>query len=513
MSLEKITVTRKVKIGLYSAGLNTYWGQFPGLLDCLMEYNAFLEKRLSEFGEVYNIKMVDDDTKGKAAGEYFNEHNVDIVFSHSATYYTSSSVLPIHQINKAPVVVLNLQPTAAMAYDKTGTDRWLAQCVACPIPEVANAFNRAGIPYRAINGLLGLDYTPKFSLADEDTKDRPEAVKAWDEIKEWCQAAMVKQNLSHSRFGFLGGYYSGMLDMYSDLTMLQAQAGMHVEVLEMCDLEKCLRDVTDAEVEAKLNQIEEFFEISGDSPSDPIAKKPTKEQLEWSAKVAVAQEKMVKERKLDSISYYYHGQDNYYEEIQSGFIVGHSLLTAQGVACSGEGDIKTALAMKISDLLGVGGSFCEIVAADFDRDTMILGHDGPFHFAISDKKPILRGMGVYHGKRGSGISVEAKVRKGPITTLGVTQTVDGKLKMNISEGEAVDGPLLMNGNTMTHIKFAQKPAEYMDKWFAEAPTHHLALSVGHNASVFEKVAQLLNIPYSVFYDILWGCREIGQIPK
>lgn len=46
---------------------------------------------------------------------------------------------------------------------------------------------------------------------------------------------------------------------------------------------------------------------------------------------------------------------------------------------------------------------------------MILGHDGPFHFAISNGKPILRGMGVYHGKRGSGVSVEAKVRPGAVT--------------------------------------------------------------------------------------------------
>ncbi|MCP1102219.1 L-arabinose isomerase [Aequitasia blattaphilus] len=488
----------KVRIGLYSAGLNTYWGQFDGLYDCLMGYNKFIQRELEAYGEVFNFGMVDTEENGREAGEFFNRNNVDIVFSHSATYYTSATVLPIHQLNQAPVIVLNLQPAPEMNYEKTGTDRWLAQCVACPIPEIANAFNRAGIKYRAINGLLGLDYTPDFSFAEENTKDRPEAIKAWKEIGEWCKAAMVKRSLSHARFGFLGGYYSGMLDMYSDFTMLQAQTGMHIEVLEMCDLELYLRQVREEEIQEKLKEIHEFFQISGDSPSDPIAKKPTEEQLTWSAKVAVAQEKMVEDKNLDSISYYYHGQDNYYEEIQSGFIVGHSLLTAKGVACSGEGDIKTALAMKIADLLGTGGSFCEIVAADFNRDTMILGHDGPFHFKISKGKPILRGMGVYHGKRGSGVSVEAKVKQGPVTTIGITQKVNEKLHMNISEGEAIDAPILMNGNTSTHIKFADKPAEYMDKWFAEAPTHHLALSVGHNKELFKKVADIMDISYSVF---------------
>ncbi len=496
--LRKLKASRKARIGLYSAGLNTYWDQFEGLKDCLLEYNAFLQKRMTEFGEVYNFGLVDTEDRGREAGAYFNEHNVDIIFSHAATYYTSACLLPIHQMNKAPVIILNLQPAPEMAYEKTGTDRWLAQCVGCSIPEISNAFNRAGIKFCAINGLLGLDYTPKFAIADEITSKRPEAIKAWKEIEEWCLAAGVRRTLQYARFGFLGGYYSGMLDMYSDFTMLQAQTGIHIEVLEMCDLNTYLEKITKEEVVRKLAQMEDFFEISGDSPSDPIAKKPTKEQLEWSAKVAAAQEKMVLDRNLDSISYYYHGRNNYYESVQSGFIVGHSLLTAQGIACSGEGDIKTALAMKISDILGKGGSFCEIVAADFNRDTMILGHDGPFHFAISKGKPILRGMGIYHGKRGAGVSVEAKVRSGPVTTLGVTQTGDGKLKFNISEGEAIDAPILLNGNTSTHIRFAEKPADYMDRWFTNAPTHHLALSVGHNASLFMKVAKLMEIPYSIF---------------
>lgn len=497
-NFKKMKEPKKARIGVYSAGLHTYWEQFEGLYDCLMGYNKFIENRLTEFGDVFNFGMVDTEEKGREAGEYFNSQNVDIVFSHAATYYTSACVLPIHQINKAPVVILNLQPTPEMDYENTGTDRWLAQCVACPIPEISNAFQRSGIPFRAVNGLLGLDETPSFAKADEVTAERPEAIRAWTEIEEWCRAAAVKRTLMHARFGFLGGYYSGMLDMYSDFTMLSGQTGIDIEILEMSDLDAYLQCVTSQEIDEKRRQIESFFEISGDSPSDPIAKKPTEEQLLWSAQVAAAQEKMVKDKNLDSISYYYHGKDDHFEEVQSGFIVGFSLLNAQGIACSGEGDIKTALAMKIADICGKGGSFCEIVAADFNRDTMILGHDGPFHFAISNGKPILRGMGVYHGKRGSGVSVEAKVRPGAVTTLGVTQTADGRLKFNISEGEAMDAPILRNGNTSTHIRFSEKPAEYMDKWFAEAPTHHLALSVGHNAGLFIKIAKLMNIPYAVF---------------
>ena len=320
---------------------------------------------------------------------------------------------------------------------KTSTGEWLAHCGACPVPEVANAFNRAGIKYRQVNGLLGLDYTPEISVTDENTANRPEVIKAWQKIGEWVDAAKVKAALQYCRFGFLGNNYNGMLET-----------------------------VTEEEVAEKKKEIEEFFIISDDVSADPLVKKPTPEQLDWSARVAVAQEKLVKEYNLDGLAYYYHGAlGGDYEALQSGFIVGHSLLTAKGIPCAGEGDLKTCVA----------------------------GHDGPFHLAIANGKPLLRGLGVYHGKQGTGVSVEAKVRAGDITTLCCTQTIDGKMKFIITEAESTNAQIMTIGNTQTHVKFKKDPDSYMDEWFAEFPTHHFAMSVGHNASLFEKVADVLGI--------------------
>ncbi len=494
MLLQPIKPGKKARVGLYSVGLRAYWNQFPGLKERLTGYNRFVEKRISQWADVFNFGLVDTEMEGRRLGEWLNANNVDIVFCHAATYSTSSTVLPVHQICSAPVIILNLQPTDRINYEQTTTGEWLAHCGACPVPEFANAFERAGIPFRIINGLLGLDETPSISLTNEVTYGRPEALRAWKEIEEWAKAAAVPRTLRHSRFGFLGNTYSGMLDMYSDFTMIQAQTGLHVEILEMCDLNRMLQEVTESEVKEKLVQVHEMFQISGDSPSDPIAKKPTDEQLAWSCKVAAAQERMVREFDLDALTYYYHGAPGgEYERLQSGFIVGHSLLTARGIPCSGEGDMKTAVAMKICDILGTGGSYSEIVVVDYVDQTILLGHDGPFHIEISEGKPILRGMGLYHGKQGTGVSVEAKVKVGPVTTLGMTQTRDGKLKLIASEGESTNGPIMRIGNTQTPVRFREHPDAYMSKWFAEAPTHHCAMSIGHNASLFEKVGELMNI--------------------
>ncbi len=492
--LQPLSRPAKPRIGLYTVGLKAYWDQFHGLRERLIAYGEFIKTRMSEWGDVYFYGLVDDSASGRQAGEWFNERNVDIVFCHSGTYITSDSVLPVHLSCKAPAVLLNLQPTAQINYKKTTTGEWLANCGACPVPEITYACNRAGIDIQVINGLLGMPETYPGSLAEENTADRPESVLAWKEISEYIRAAGVKRMLKSSRFGFLGGNYSGMLDMYNDFTMYEAVFGLHVEILEMCDLAHVMNAVTPEEVAAKRAEIDRFFVLSDAPVADSIASIPTEEQLNWSATVAAAQERFVKERKLDALTYYYHGADNNeYEQIQSGFIVGHSLLTARSVPCAGEGDMKTDIAMKICDTLGVGGSYSEIVTVDYLNSTILLGHDGPFHIAIADGTPILRGMGVYHGKKGAGISVEAKVKNGPVTTLGLTQQRDGKFKFIISEGVATDEEIMTIGNTQTQVDFGVHPDRYMDKWFREAPPHHCSMSVGHNKELFLKVAKLLGV--------------------
>lgn len=494
--LSPLKPAKKPRIGLYSVGLRAYWEQFPGLRERLIGYGEHIARRLGAWAEVANFGLVDTEGEGRRAGEWLQAQNVDLVFCHAATYTTSSAVLPVHQICRAPVVVLNLQPTARIDYARSTTGEWLAHCNACAVPEFANTFNRAGLPFRVVNGLLGLDATPAISLADEVTHQRPEAVRAWRAIEGWARAAGVKRTLQHARFGFLGNTYSGMLDMYSDFTMVQAQTGLHVDVLEMSDLMRLLADVSERDIAAKRDEVRAMFEISGDSPADPIARRPTDEQMDWACRVAAAQERLVREFDLDALCYYVHGAPGAEDErVQAGSIVGHSLLTARGIPCAGEGDLKTAVAMKICDTLGVGGSYSEIVVVDYDDETILLGHDGPFHIAIAEGQPMLRGMGLYHGKQGSGVSVEAKVRAGPITTLNVTQTGDGRLKMISGEGEATAGPIMQIGNTQTPVRFREHPDAYMARWFAEAPTHHCAMAVGHNAARFAQVAELLGIAH------------------
>jgi L-arabinose isomerase len=481
------------RVGLYYVGLSAYWEQFPGLRDRLELYGAFVRDRIGAHAKVSDFGFVDSDQKALQAGEYFNRENIDLLVCYAATYAASAAHIAVPQICKRPVLVINLQPAERMDYARTSTAEWLAQCCACSVPEISNAFARCGIPFQVVSGLLGLSENLPGSISNECTAGHPAAVHAWQQIEEWVRAAGVQRALQHSRMGFLGHTYPGMLDMYSDFTLITAQTGMHVEVLELCDLARLEQEVNARDVAHKREEALRMFEVSRDSPSDPLARSPSEEQLVMACRTAVALQNLVGEYNLQGLTYYYRGRDdNPYQRLLQSAILGMSLLTAAGIPCAGEGDIKTGVAMKICDVLGVGGSYSEIVASDFVSQTILMGHDGPFHIGIADGKPLLRGLGLYHGKAGCGISVEAKMRQGPITSLGITQTRDGRLKMIASQGTSTGGEILHIGNTMTQVRFSKAPAQFMDEWFAIGPTHHFAMSVGHNAEQFRKVASLLN---------------------
>ncbi len=484
--------TSRGKVGLFGIGLAAYWPQFPGLRERLEGYQRIVAQRLGRYAEVIDAGLVDSAPLAAAAGESFARQAVDLVVCYVGTYATSSQVLPAVQRTHAPVLILNLQPVSALNYAHTSTGEWLANCCACCVPEISCAFARSRIEFHVVTGILGVE-NGRFG---ESPTDHPCSIAAWSEIGDWVRAAAVVDRLRNSRIGFLGHTYPGMLDMYSDFTQHTAQLGTHIEVLEMCDLAARVPAEDAAEVRAKREEAESVFEISQDSPSDPLAKKPTAEEMAWACRVAVALDRLVADYDLHGLAYYYRGLDgNEYERLGAGLILGCSLLTARGVPCSGEGDLKNCQAMKIMDLLDAGGSYTEFYAMDFDSDFLLMGHDGPFHLKIAEGRPILRGLGLYHGKRGYGVSVEAKVRHGPVTLLAMTQSADGQLKLLASRGQSIPGPTMAIGNTNSRIRFEQGMIDFVNRWCLTGPTHHCALGVGAVLPAIRHVAQLLHLPY------------------
>ena len=460
---------RKPRIGLVAGGLGTYWPQFPNLLPQLQESSRYVSERFAAMdAEVTDVGFISDAQEGAVAAETLRQADCDLIVMFLATYLTSSMMLPIAQRSDAPVLVIDLQPTERMDHASFDTGAWLAYCGQCPVPEMGNVFRRAGIPFRSVSGWLRQD-------------------SAWQRIGEWIAAAHVRAALRHARHGLMGHVYPGMLDVSTDLTLLPVTFGSHVEVLEFDDLRVRVEQVSDEEVAERMSLARQIFTLDDSVVED---------DFRWGAQVSVGLDRLADDFDLDSLAYYHRGLNGeQHERLGAGMILGASLLTARGIPATGEYELRTTVAQLATQVVGAGGSFCEIQALNFEDGVVEMGHDGPAHLAVSARDPLLRGLGIYHGKRGWGVSVEFDVQHGPVTLLGLGQDRDGSLSFIASEGTVVPGPLLEIGNTTSRVDFGRDPGEWVDAWSASGVGHHWSLSLGHRAGTYRAAASLLGIDF------------------
>ena len=472
------------RVGLVAVGHHTYWAQFEGLLDELMGKFDVLATRVERHGvEVVRFGMVDQAQAAYEVLPRIQAADLDLLLVDMVTYATSSTFGVLARELHLPIVLVALQPMAAMDYERGSTYMQLCNDDVCSVPEFTGVAIRLGRPPPPV--ILGTLHADPEAEAD---------------LAEWCQVAKVLHDLKRARIGLMGHVLEAMLDMHADPTAITAAFGSHVVLCEPDDILRHYRTADADAIEAKRRQILDFFDTP-DPQSDPITTRLTDTDLATAARVAVALDGFVAEKRLDGLAYYYEGEPGSdLRTVVTNLIVGNSLLGAAGFPMCGEYDLKTCLAMLILDRLEIGGSFAEFHPVDFTRDSVLVGHDGPHHLNIAAGRPVLRSLKKYHGKPGSGASVEFRIKEGPITMLGLGVKADGKLKFVIAEGESVRWPIPPTGNTNTHGRFKPNVRTFLKRWVAAGPTHHFALGIGHHARAVTRVADCLGIDAVVVTD-------------
>ncbi len=466
-------------VGIMSIALDTYWAQFPGLLEEMNRKSEALKNKLQKHQlEIHDFGMIDNALKAYDALPQIKAADLDVLFVDMVTYGTSATFGAIVREMQCPVVLVALQPMKAMDYARGTTFMQLCNDDFCSVPEFTGIAIRMGKPVADI--IVGT------------LEDDPEADAA---LSEWCRIAHVRHDLRKARIGHMGHVLEAMLDMQTDPTALTAAFGCHAV---QCEPDEILCEFTSLnadspEVREMSRRILEFSDTP-DPVSDPLTIKLTDADLLIASRAGVALEKFIARKKLDGFAYYYEAApDSEMRKLVTNFIVGNSLLTGAGFPMCGEFDIKTCIAMLIMDRMEIGGSFAEFHPVDFVRDTVLVGHDGPHHLNIADRKPVIRSLSKYHGKPGSGAGVEFNIQTGPITMLSIGVKADGTFKFIIAEGESMAGPIPPTGNTNTHGKFQPDVRTFLKRWSMEGPTHHFALGVGHHAATIAKIAASFGI--------------------
>lgn len=467
-------IQTKARIGVFAIAHGPYLPQFPKLVsefEC--QYKTF-KRSLPDTIEIIDGGIITTKELSQAAGDKFRAADVDLVIVQLLTYSASYNMLPAVRDVTVPVVLINLQKVRALDYDCTDIETWLGEGYACgAVGEMVADLERAGKRHAVITGLAG-------------GKDESVA----KEIDEWCRAAQVRRRFRDTNMAQIGRPYPGMMDLYIDETNLYHRMFLYTKQFDWEKMWAIADDVCDNElVRAKAQEILDTFDIEGGGSMEEV----------WEmAKYVAAFEKWVQEEQIGFIASHYDGfAQGKAGVLDSMLIPAFSMLIKQGVACAVEGDMKVAMAMSILKTISGTGQLAEMYSIDFNDDICIIGHSGSGDADISEKKPTMKIVTVFHGKIGGGYLTQFYPKLGDVTYLAITQDKDGNFKFVVAEGVNEEGKILKFGDTNMRTRFSCGAREFVNRWSEAGPTHHMAAAAGRHIDTVVKIAKIFNLPVDI----------------
>ena len=456
------------KIGVMYTGLKAYWPQFPEFLDIGAKMLERYMKRFEQVGEVVLEKFVDTPERAEEAGKRFVEEGIDILYILPFGYTTGMIIVPAVRALRPEIPVRLLVTHEDSTYDlKTAsTSDFLHHSGICCVPEYANILVRMRRKFKVITG----------PLKDE---------RFWTEIKRDAIGAAAAREFKKLNFAIIGAPYTNMTDMPGDDHKLLAATGKMFVRPEVEEFEVEYNKVTEDEIKNMNAQFRDFYAVE-DNVTD--------EHMYESAKIAVVYDKIIKQKyDISGYGYYWWGVSDLYTHLRAQSTIAGSRLASMGRPGVTEGDVKTAMAMKFMDLVGAGGMFLEFNTIDYDNDFILISHDGPVNFNVSEGKPVLQHLDIQHGKTGRGLGVDFNLKKGPVTLVNMTQSdpdVD-TFKLIYTVGEVVDGDILHVGNPNGRLKISKPIPQFVHEWCQEGPQHHNSLGIGDISQEVEVFAEAM----------------------
>ena len=432
-----VTVPR-AKVGLLSVGHHYYWDQYPRLKTMGERMGAKLRALICQHADIVEPALVDTPEKSREAGAFFQRENVDIVLVFPFGYTPSANVVPAVRDLTVPIRLLNAHEDWTYGYTTADTTEYLHHEGVCCIPEFSGALVSIGKSFRVRTG------------AFEDTRFLAELEHDFKGVA----AATFFRNMN---VGLVGHVYPGMTDMPIDEHRFIRATGRMLARPEIEEFRNAYDRVTEPQLDDMYAQFRELYEVDGTV---------TNEHLRFSAQVAVAYDEIITQRHdISAFGYYWWGEDDLITQLRAESNLAVSRLAAMGRPGVTEGDVKTAMAMKILDLLGGGGMFVEFFAIDYKDDFLLMGHDGPTNISLAEGKPRLTHQDTQHSKSGHGIGIDFDMKEGPVTLLNLTQFDAGDtFKLIYSVGEIVSGDILSISNPNARVRVEKPLHEFMDAW-------------------------------------------------
>jgi L-arabinose isomerase len=454
------------KIGLLPTGHFYYWSQFPRLKEMGMRMYKKLLACLTERVEVAAPELIDTVEKARRAVSYFKDKDIDMVLVFPFGYTPSMLIVPIAHELDVPIRILNAHEDSSYDYTAADTTMYLHHEGVCCIPEYAGALVNLGRSFRVRTGFF----------------DQP---RLWEELEADFRGAAAARFFKQMNIGLIGEVYTHMTDMPIDEHRLLRTTGRMLKRPEVEEIEEAFHRVSTSQLEDMYRQFRTLYEVD---------KTVTNEHMQFSAKLAIAYDEVIKKHDIFAFGYYWWGEKELITQLRAQSNLAVSRLAALGRPGVTEGDVKSAMAMKIMDLFGAGGMFVEFFSMNFDEDFLLMGHDGPSNINMAYGRPRLQHLKVHHGKSGHGLGIDFDMKAGPVTLLNLTQFDAGDtFKLIYSVGDIIPGTILSIGNPNCRVRLRKSLHEFMDAWCQQGPSHHIAIGYGDMSTELEIFAESMKL--------------------
>lgn len=464
------TRAEEVRIGYLPLAHESYWRFFPAHREPALRLARVYGDYVSKFGALSETgRLIDSSAGSQEARLQFQAADVDVLVLTTVTFATPDDIILDLKRFPRPVVLWNTQRSSTIPAD-LDFGKWMLEHGACGVPGITNLLEREGIPYFLVSGHV------------DDAKVKT----AFSDIFSALRAQKAARG---SRIGIFGNLYPGMIDLGYDPTLLYTTFGAGTAHIHESRVLSAFKNVNSRDTRSMENTLRRKY-----SPCDTFKG----EEFSRSARLAVAMKRIAREESLRAAAVQCQ---SVWQHPEIGVVpcLGNSLLMLEGIFCSCEGDVLTALSGMLMNSLSSGrGVFTEIWSNDFENDCLLMGHSGSMNLALFDETPKSVGLNRHpwwDGCRGRGACLQLQMPAGEVTLLATCCTRDGRWRMVVATADVTERRTVPVGAPNFFLQARKPLAKFLEDLCASGAAHHFALAYGDRTGQLKALAKLLKIEH------------------
>ena len=287
----------------------------------------------------------------------------------------------------------------------------------------------------------------------------PDSADCAIQTKRLATACALVRRMDRVRVGAIGGRVKGMTEIAYDEFAIKQKLGPRIVNLDETEMTRKVEAMTDAQAEALLAEKQEMLRgckvVSG------------KPYMLESAKYYGALRQLVDEYDLEALSV------KCYTTYMGKVCLGYSILAEEGVMSACEGDVTSAVTMKLLyELSDLPVNNTDLLYLDEGENSILFSHCGSSGFSIAGGEIELTPVRLAE----SGVCCKFLMKTGTVTALNICGHGD-QLRMSVMVGEAIPCGMEFPGNPVK-IRFEKDVNQINREIMQNGIGHHWMVGYG-----------------------------------